>query len=244
MIQQPPEYHFRTIPTDESLPDIPMGVPTLKYEAPTLGVNYWVEDNLFTPAQLKVISNRGFNQKKWRMGLPYTAEKWPGMRANKALKADELQHLEQWVKEQTGSSKLWVEQPEGKPRLDSNVIQLIGKSESGPLPHTDSISLCRYAAVIYLSPEPKSNSGTAFYRLRYPNGAAGGNMVTPPANNLRDALNVKNLPPDAWYEDCVVENKFGRVLLYKSNMVHSATGYFGKEKRDKRMTALFFWLAE
>ncbi len=236
-----------TMPKNEALPAIPSGAPVLYYEPPEKGVNYWTSDDLFSDAELKAISNRGFNQTKWHLGLPHRPEKWPGMRANKALKKNELERLEQWVMAQTGAKRLWHVQPAGgnaKAKVDTNVIQLVGKSESGPLPHTDSRSLCRYAAVIYLSPDPKPGCGTSFYRLRYPNGAAGGNIVTGSANTLVDALNMRKLPPQAWYEEMQVENKLGRVLLYKSNMVHSATGYFGDEKRDKRMTALFFWMAE
>jgi len=190
------------------------------------------------------VANRCFNATNWKKGHPYTKEKWPGMRTKKALKAPELAKLEDYVKSVTGASNLWL--PETAPgiTLDSNVAQLVGKSESGPLPHTDSLNLCRLAAVIYLSPQPDPAAGTSFYRLRYPNGAAGGNIVTAPHINLRDALNVQSLPPQAWYEELQVENRFNRLLLYKSNLVHSASGYFGQDKRDKRLTALFFWMAD
>ena len=116
-------------------------------------------------------------------------------------------------------------------------------AESGPRPHTDSRALCRYAAVIYLTPQPEADAGTSFYRLRYPNGALGGNICSPPHANLREALGVKGLPLEAWQEETRVENKFNRMLLYRANMVHSASSYFGFEHADKRMTAVFFWMA-
>ena len=33
-------------------------------------------------------------------------------------------------------------------------------------------------------------------------------------------------------------------LTYKSDMVHSVAGYFGREHRERRMTALFFWMSK
>jgi len=223
-------------------PEILPGSPLLHYEAPELGKNYWVIDDYL--ANAREVSNRCFNAKRWKKGLPYTAEKWPGMRTNKALKKAELAQLENHVKSLTGATKLWLPETSPGVMLDSNVAQLVGEHESNAIPHTDSRKLTRLAAVLYLSPEPLKEAGTSFYRLRYPNGAIGGNIVTDPYNNLRDALNVQRLPAEAWYEECQIENKFNRLLIYKANMVHSATRYFGKEKRDKRLTALFFWMAD
>jgi hypothetical protein len=51
------------------------------------------------------------------------------------------------------------------------------------------------------------------------------------------------LPLEAWQEETRVENKFNRMLLYRANMVHSASNYFGFDHADKRMTAVFFWMA-
>ena len=81
-------------------------------------------------------------------------------------------------------------------------------------------------------------------RLRYANGALGGNVCPPPHDNLVQALRVKGLPPGAWVEEMRVENVFNRIVLYKAALVHSATGYFGQAMVDKRLTVAFFWMAE
>lgn len=227
---------------DTKLPPIGQGAPTLPYEKLEHGKNYWIVDNVLPNAE--EIAERCFTHPSWEYGAPYQKESWPGMRFHGALTQAELDSVETLVKSLTGKDKLWMEQPSGGLRLDCNVAQLVGEKESSPHPHTDSRTLCRYACVIYLSPRPAPDSGTSFCRLRYPNGAIGGNMVAAPHNNLVDALKVRGLPIEAWYEDMRVENVFNRMILYKANFVHCATGYFGKELRDKRLTTVFFWMAE
>lgn len=225
-----------------SLPNIPQGAPVLPYEKPELGVNYWIQDNILPNADDVVA--RCLAQKKWELGFPRRPEFWPGMRFRPALLPNELAHVEKWVKSVTGKARIWIQKaPEGA-KLDSNVAQLVGEKESGPRPHTDSRHLCRFAAVIYLSPHAPRNAGTSFCRLRYPNGAVGGNYVPAPYHNLLDALQVKKLPLEAWYHDIEIENVFNRIILYKANFVHSATRYFGNSNREKRLTAVFFWMCD
>lgn len=229
-------------PTLDSLPPIPAGAPKLAYERPELGVNLWVQDDFLPNAP--EVAQRCLTHQGWELGFPHTRETWPGRRFRDALTADELAHVETWVKQQTGAQRLWVAQAPSGAKLDFNVAQSVGAKESGPRPHTDSLGLCTYAAVIYLHPDPEPDSGTAFYRLRYPNGAVGGNRVSAPHRNLVDALGVRQLPPQAWYEEMRVENVFNRIVLYKASLVHSAVRYFGDQMENQRLTAVFFWMAE
>lgn len=215
--------------------------PSLSYRKPQLGRDYWINDNIL-PDPLAV-SQRCYGQPAWELGAPHRPEPWPGMRAAGALLPDELGLVEAWVRQATGARRLWTEATPDGATLNHNYAQLVGMAESGPRPHTDSRKLCRYAAVIYLTPQPEPGGGTSFYRLRYPNGALGGNICSPPHANLREALGVKGLPLEAWQEETRVENKFNRMLLYRANMVHSASSYFGFDHAEKRMTAVFFWMA-
>lgn len=228
------------IPTMFEAPK-PAKVPTLNYRKLQEGRDYWVKDN-FLPNAVEV-SERAFARTDWELGFPHAKEYWPGMRSHDIMLPEEMAEIEKWVKQQTGAKRLW--QPEAPPgaKLNHNCAQLVGEQESGPRPHTDSRKLCRYAAVIYLSPNPRPECGTSFYRLRYPNGTLGGNQCTPPHNNLGEALGVQKLPLQAWSEDFRVENVFNRMILYRADLVHSATSYFGVEHHEKRMTALFFWQA-
>jgi hypothetical protein len=215
--------------------------PSLTYRKPQLGRDYWIKDDIL--ADPLAVSQRCYANSEWELGAPHRPEPWPGMRAAGALLAEELAPVEAWVRQVTGARRLWQEAtPEGA-TLNHNYAQLVGMAESGPRPHTDSRKLCRYAAVIYLTPQPEPDGGTSFYRLRYPDGTLGGNICSPPHANLREALGVKGLPMEAWQEETRVENKFNRMLLYRANMVHSASNYFGFDHAEKRMTAVFFWMA-
>ncbi len=217
-------------------------LPQLAREPLVAGTNYWVRDGVLDDPD--AVRARLLAHPRWNLGYPHRPEPWPGMRFADALKASELADVEAWVMEVTGSTRLWVESAPGGARLDCNVAQLVGAGESGPRPHTDRRDLCRYAAVIYLTPDPPPCSGTGFYRLRHRNGALGGNACPPPYNNLVDALKVTRLPPDAWVEEMRVDNVYNRIILYKASLVHSASGYFGSTLQEKRLTAAFFWMAE
>ncbi len=225
-----------------TLPEIPYNSPTLPYEKPELGVNYWIQDDFFSHDKAIALANKCYNKKKWKLGSPYTKELWPGMRSKNALNKHDLKLIEDWAKLQVNKSSFWVAESD-KVVVDSNTAILVGADEGEARPHVDNRKLCQYGAVLYLSQNPQSNSGTSFYRLKYGNGAVGGNLVEAPYLNLVDALKTENLPSGAWYEDVAIENKFNRLILFKGNIAHSASSYFGKEKRDKRLAITFFWMA-
>jgi hypothetical protein len=179
----------------------------------------------------------------WVKGYPYTSETWPGLRTMPGLEPSELGRIERLVKQATGAKELWVQKAPGGGTLNHNCIQVVGKGESEPRPHTDSRSLCRYAAVLYLNPSVPKDCGTSFYRQHLPGGRLGGNVVQAPHNNLVDALGTRFVAPDAFEEDVRVPHRYNSLLLYHANLVHSATDYHGSTLEEKRMTAVFFWMA-
>lgn len=219
-----------------------MSLPNpLPYRKPQEGRDYWVQDD-FLPNALEV-RERALANPEWELGLPFKPEFWPGKRTRPALHPEELERVEAWVREKTGAKKLWEEIPPDGIKLNHNVIQIVGERDSGPRPHTDSKKVTRYAAVVYLTPRPGPRSGTTFYRQRMPDGRLAGNLCAAPHATLPEALGTSKLPLSAWSEDLTIPNKFNRILLYRADLVHSATGYFGREDAEKRMTALFFWQA-
>ncbi|MFG2370136.1 DUF6445 family protein [Streptomyces sp. NPDC048504] len=216
-------------------------LPVLPYRKPTKGRDYWVLNDVLP--DVDAVRERCLAKDDWVKGYPYTSETWPGLRAMPGLEPAELGRIERLVKQAIGVKELWVEKAPGGGTLNHNCIQVVGEGESEPRPHTDSRALCRYAAVLYLNPSVPKDCGTSFYRQHLPGGRLGGNVVQAPHNNLVEALGTRFVAPDAFEEDVRVPHKYNSLLLYHANLVHSATGYHGSTLEEKRMTAVFFWMA-
>ncbi|MER7701365.1 DUF6445 family protein [Kitasatospora sp. NPDC097605] len=216
-------------------------LPVLPYRKPTPGRDYWVFDDVLPDPD--AVRRRCLDRNDWAEGYPYRPETWPGLRTMPGLDAAELARVEALVRKATGAPRLWVQSAPGGGTLNHNCVQLVGAAESEPRPHTDSRALCRYAAVLYLSPGAPEGAGTGFYRQRFPGGRLGGNLVTAPHSNLVEALGTRRVPADAFTEDVRVPNRYNRLLVYHANLIHSATSYHGLTLEDRRMTAVFFWMA-
>ena len=216
-------------------------IAMLPYRKPTLGRDYWLLDDALPNAM--AVRERCLARNDWTEGYPRKPEAWPGMRTMPALEGEELAPIEAWVRGVTGSKRLWVETNAGGGHLNHNCVQVVGEDESGPKPHTDSRKLCRYAAVIYLNPDAPAHCGTSFYRQRLPSGQLGGNAVMPPHANLVEALGSRYVAANSFVEDVAIEHRFNRLLLYRANLIHSASEYCGSTLADKRMAAVFFWMA-
>ncbi|TWE21774.1 hypothetical protein FB465_6989 [Kitasatospora atroaurantiaca] len=216
-------------------------LPVLPYRKPTPGRDYWVLDNVLPDAD--AVRARCLARNDWTEGYPHKPESWPGLRTMPGLEAAELAIIEKLVMKATGARKIWPETAPGGATLNHNCVQVVGEGECEPRPHTDSRALCRYAAVLYLNPNVPKDCGTSFYRQSLPGGMLGGNLVTAPHNNLVDALGTRFVPPNSFTEDVRVPHRYNRLLLYNANMIHTATGYCGSTLEDKRMTAVFFWMA-
>jgi hypothetical protein len=213
----------------------------LPYVRPREGRDWWVLDGVLPDPD--AVRARILARTDFALGFPHRREGWPGRRFVDALTRDELAPIERRVRQATRSGSLFQPDAPDGARLDHNVAQAVGADEAGPRPHTDSRKLARWAAVLYLTPNPDPGGGTSFYRLKFPNGALGGNTVEAPHVDLVGALGVRKLPADAWVAEVSVDNVYNRLLLYRANLVHSATRYFGSTLEDQRLTLLFFWMA-
>jgi hypothetical protein len=214
---------------------------SLPYRKPTEGRDYWLVDDVLPDPQ--AVRMRTLARTDWVEGYPRRPESWPGMRVIPGLAPDELEIVEAQVRRVTGMKKLWVETATDGGMLNHNCIQVVGEDECGQRPHTDSRKLCRFAAVLYLNPDVPGDCGTSFFRQRLPSGQAGGNIVTGPHANLVEALGARFVPPNSFVEDLRLPHRFNRLLVYPGNLVHSATAYWGHALEEKRMAAVFFWMA-
>ena len=215
---------------------------TLHYRKPELGKHYWITDNML-PNPLDV-AERCFNKSSWTLGSPLRHEAWPGVRASEALLPDELAALEELVKTQIGLKALRSQQDPVGAISGHNYVQIVA-GDAVARPHVDSSKLCDYAGVLYLHPYPPTkHAGTSFFRLKLPDGTLGGNVCPPTYESLSQVPGLeKGSDLTMWEEDIEVPNVFNRLLVYKSDIVHSATSYFGwhHELGSQRITVVFFW---
>jgi hypothetical protein len=220
----------------------PRPLPVLPYRKPTQGRDYWLLDDALPDPH--AVRERTLARTDWTLGFPHRAESWPGMRVMPGLTPEELAIIEAFVLKATGSARLWVETAPDGAHLNHNCIQVVGEDEGELRPHTDSRALCRYAAVLYLNPDVPDDCGTSFFRQRLPGGQRGGNFVMPPHTNLVEALGTRFVPPDSFVEDVRIPHRFNRLLLYRANLLHSATAYHGRSLGENRKAAVFVRMAK
>lgn len=213
----------------------------LPYRTPTLGRDYWLLENVLPDPM--AVRQRSLLRQDWSEGYPHKPESWPGMRVMPGLAPDELECVEVAVRHAIGVTRLEVETAPDGAHLNHNCVQVVGEDECGSRPHTDSRKLCSHAAVLYLNPDVPDECGTSFYRQRLADGQLGGNTVSGKHANLVEALGTRFVAPGSFVEDVSITHRFNRLLVYRSNLVHSASSYWGHELAEKRMAAVFFWMA-
>jgi hypothetical protein len=222
-------------------PDLPF-IDRLLYRNLERGKDYWIEDNVL-PNALEV-AQRCVAKTTWRLGSPWRPEPWPGMRAPDALTPPELARVEDCLRLRLGVNAVRPQDDNWMGVSGHNHVHLVGGGEGVARPHVDSAKVCDYAGVLYLHPAPPTpHCGTSFYRLRLPDGTLGGNVCPPEYESISEIPGMKYMDLTMWQEELEVPYVFNRLLLYKSDIVHSATAYFGwgHELASKRMAVVFFW---
>lgn len=215
----------------------------LPYRDLVQGQDYWVQDQAL-PNALEV-AQRCITQSTWTLGAPWRPEPWPGMRSPNALTPQEVGIIETHVKTHLGISNLIPQSDNEAGVSGHNHIQIVGGGEGVARPHVDSARICDFAAVLYLHPNPPtSHCGTSFYRLHIPGEPPDGNYCPKEYESLRDVPQLpKEMDPTMFEEILEAPYVFNRLVAYKSDLIHSATGYFGWDHTlaSKRMAIVFFW---
>ena len=209
------------------------------------GQDYWIQDQAL-PNALE-IAQRCITKPTWTLGSPWRPEPWPGMRAPGALTLNELLAVEAYVTTHLGVSNLLPQSDSEAGLSGHNHIQICGGAEGVARPHVDSARICDYAAVLYLHPSPPtSHCGTSFYRLHLPGEPPDGNYCPKEYESLSEVPGVsREMDPTMFEEILEAPYVFNRLVAYKSDLIHSATGYFGWDHSlaSKRMAVVFFWKA-
>jgi hypothetical protein len=225
-------------------PPLPLPkIQRLIYRPPVEGRDWWLLDDAL--ADPLAVRQRLLARADWVEGAPHRPETWPGRRAQPALTPEELAPLHAWACACTGQKKLFHVGALAGPGnlLNHNCVQVVSAAEGRVLPHTDSRRLCKYAAVLYLNPDVPDHCGTALYRMRHLDGSLAGNTLPSRYANLAEALDTRYVPPDLFVQDLAFDHRFNRLVMYKADLIHSATGYWGRTLADSRMTVVLFWQA-
>ena len=117
-------------------------------------------------------------------------------------------------------------------KTESNgFFQYITKFDK-PVIHSDGL---KRSMIVYLFPNPKVKSGTAFYRhkdtgIYKETSYNDGKLVDSDLHNK-----------EKWTCHFVCENNFNRAVIFDGNMYHSSEGGFGKSKSDARLYQTFFY---
>ena len=84
-----------------------------------------------------------------------------------------------------------------------------------------------WSGVCYLTPNAPSNSGTAFYKNK--NGS-----------HEYAGVNFDWKDESQWEVTDYIANKYNRLVLYRGNLFHAATNYFGDNLQNGRLFQVFF----
>lgn len=91
-----------------------------------------------------------------------------------------------------------------------------------------------YSALLYLHPDPISNSGTSIYVHKETG-------KTFDEKETQDALSNDSNNPDAWTLTDKVENHYNRLVIFSGLKTHRANGYFGTELDNARLFQIWFF---
>lgn len=119
--------------------------------------------------------------------------------------------------------------------------------------NSDKQNFCDYSAVVYLNPDPPSNSGIELYGYAYKNRHL--YFHTKNANKLKEGFfsSSKNLFDRFIWKNIIiprcmrglthrveVANKFNRMIVFDSDLIHRPQDYFGDKKENCRMSIISF----
>ena len=216
----------------------------LPHRKPHAGRDYWVVDEALPnpdAVRARSLAPRGLDP-RFSANPEVT---WPGQAKKPALQPDELAALEQRVLQLTGSRRV-----DDRRRARRRAHICHNHYPGGRRDRFHRAAAHRFTPLVPLrrsdlpTPGAPANAGTGFFRQRLPGGGLGGNICPPPHANLVEALGVRRLPLDARQLDLAIDNVYNRLVLYRADLVHSALLPLPRDLDGKRMTALFFWMAD
>jgi len=129
-------------------------------------------------------------------------------------------------------------------------FNFINSSFCEGMPHSDH-PVADYSCIVFLNPNPIKKSGIEIYQLYE------GKNINPmilKSNEVKEKFSTsgKNRVQRFFYSRCAqktkrnqkykieIEHKLNRMVIFDSGLIHSAQKYFGKNKKDCRLTLMAF----
>lgn len=115
------------------------------------------------------------------------------------------------------------------------------KADTPMVFHCDSQ---KWAAVIYLTPNAPTQSGTSFYKHKA-SGVRHGSEIDNAYQNGHEVFNGKTfLDPTPYEKVDVVGNVYNRLVIFDGQLIHSGNDYFGWDFASSRFFQIFFFDVE
>jgi hypothetical protein len=92
----------------------------------------------------------------------------------------------------------------------------------------------KWAAVIYLHPDPPKETGTGFYKRKKTEQIFHGLYE-------EDVSAKESLDENNWELHDYVENVYNRCIIYEGKHYHTASKFFGESVENSRLTQVFFF---
>lgn len=104
-----------------------------------------------------------------------------------------------------------------------------------------------YAGAIFLTPNSPPEAGTSFYRRRVshyrysPNEADAEKAQRPLSDIVNETFTGNFFDSTKWELVDRIGNVYNRLALWKGNLIHAASSYFGNTLEDCRLFHMFFF---
>lgn len=161
---------------------------------------------------------------------------WPGVRSNGVLDLDPIyanfvfSKVADIIKKNSNVENMSIR----------SYFQLTKTTDGASWVHQDNNM--KYAAILYLNPDSDPRHGTTFYRC---NNLAKWESYMLDEIGYNTATTINEQENTALFEELftpvdIIGNVFNRLVLYKGDIYHKSTSYFGEILQNSRLTQVFF----
>lgn len=156
---------------------------------------------------------------------------WPGVRTDHVMELDSA-----YANSVLGAVSDIVRQNyQDRPLSIKSYFQICKETDGDSWVHQDND--VDVAALIYLTPDAPTTSGTTLYRCN--------DLAAWQKLNIDDMMKINRIEKKSLYETLFTPidsfgNLFNRLIVYPGTVFHKSNDYFGKTNHDGRLTQVIF----